>query len=265
MMRISRIDELEQFIIEHKSVTMDTLCDVFGISKNTVRRDLEVLLRRGTVEKVYGGVIAAENTTAIPELISFHERFSKNAQQKQLIGALAASFVREQDIIYIDSGTTTINIIDHLAHLPAVTVITNSVQIINKAMNYSNINLIVLPGILKRDTASLVGSSCIEYLETFNIVRAFMACTSISLETGICNASTEEYGVKKAALKKSRKHYLLADSSKFGKTSLMTFGQISQFDYIITDTLPDDRFRAYCSEQGCEIRTPLPDHTPQDV
>lgn len=258
-MRISRIDELEQYIIEHKSVTMDTLCDVFGISKNTVRRDLEVLLGRGSVEKVYGGVIATEHTAAIPELISFHERFNKNARQKQLIGALAASFVRERDIIYIDSGTTTINIIDHLAHLSSVTVITNSVQIINKAMNYPGINLIALPGTLKRNTASLVGSSCIEYLEDFNIVRAFMACTGISLETGICNASTEEYSVKKAALKKSQKHYLLADSSKFGKTSLMTFGQVGQFDYILTDELPDDRLRTYCSEQGCNICTPLLD------
>lgn len=255
-MRISRIDELEQYILEHRSVTMDTLCEVFSISKNTVRRDLEVLLGRGTVAKVYGGVIANESTTAIPELVSFQERFNKNAQQKQQIGALAASFVRERDIIYIDSGTTTINLIDHLAHLSAVTVITNSVQIINKAMNYPGINLIVLPGTLKRNTASLIGSSCVEYLEDFNIVRAFMACTAISLETGICNASTEEYSVKKAALKKSQKHYLLADSSKFGKTSLMTFGQISQFDYILTDKLPDDQFRTFCSEQGCNICTP---------
>lgn len=258
-MRISRIDELEQYILEHKSVTMDTLCEVFGISKNTVRRDLEVLLGRGTVEKVYGGVIATESTPAIPELVSFHERFSKNSLEKQQIAALAASFVRERDIIYIDSGTTTINIIDHLAHLATVTVITNSIQITNKAMNYPGINLIMLPGTLKRNTASLVGSSCIEYLEDFNIVRAFMACTGVSLETGICNASTEEYSVKKAALKKSQKHYLLADSSKFGKTSLMTYGQISQFDYILTDKLPDDRFRAYCSEQGCNICTPLAD------
>jgi len=255
-MRISRIDELEQYILEHKSVTMDTLCEVFGISKNTVRRDLDVLLGRGTVEKVYGGVIANESTSAIPELVSFHERSGKNSQEKQKIAALAASFVRERDIIYIDSGTTTMNVIDYLSHLSTVTVITNSIQVINKAINYPGINLIVLPGTLKRNTASFVGSSCIEYLEDFNIVRAFMACTGISLETGVCNASIEEYNVKKAALKKSQKHYLLADSSKFGKTSLMTYGQVSQFDYILTDQMPDDAFQAYCREQNCTICTP---------
>jgi DeoR family myo-inositol catabolism operon transcriptional repressor len=253
-MRISRIDQLEQYILEHRTASIDTLCEEFKISKNTLRRDLEILVARGTVEKVYGGVIACENASPIPNLVTFHERAGRNAQSKQRIAALAASFVRERDIIFIDSGTTTMGIVDHLAHLNTVTVITNSLQVINKSMNYPNINLIVLPGSLKRDTASLVGSSCVEYLEDYNIVRAFMACTAISLQAGVCNASTEEYIIKKTALKKSQKHYLLADSSKFGRTSLMTFGEIGQFDCILTEQMPDDEFSSYCKDQDCAIQ-----------
>ncbi|MDO4296565.1 MAG: DeoR family transcriptional regulator, partial [bacterium] len=115
-MRISRIDQLEHYILEHKSVSIDTLCEVFQISKNTVRRDLDVLLTRGNVEKVYGGVIACDNNSGIPELISFNERNIKNREAKNKIAALAASHVREKDIIFIDTGTTTVSIIDHLAH-----------------------------------------------------------------------------------------------------------------------------------------------------
>ncbi|ADL06479.1 DeoR/GlpR family DNA-binding transcription regulator [Lacrimispora saccharolytica] len=254
-MRISRIDQLEQYILEHKAVSNDALCEAFEISKNTLRRDLEILVSRGNVEKVYGGVVACENTAAIPDLVTFHERSGRNAQGKQRIAALAASFVKERDIIYIDSGTTTMSIVDHLSHLSAVTVITNSLQVINKSLNYPNINLIALPGSLKRDTASLVGSSCVEYLEDYNIVRAFMACTGISVQAGVCNASTEEYTIKKTALKKSQKHYLLADYTKFGRTSLMTFGEIGQFDSILTDRMPDDAFCSYCRELGCAIET----------
>jgi len=201
------------------------------------------------VEKVYGGVIACENASSVPNLVAFHERAGRNAQSKQRIAALAASYVRERDIIFIDSGTTTMNIVDHLTHLATVTVITNSIQVINKSMNYPNINVIVLPGSLKRNTASLIGSSCVEYLEDYNIVRAFMACT------GICNASTEEYTIKRTALRKSQKHYLLADSSKFGRTSLMTYGDIGQFDYILTEQTPDDAFSSSCRELGCVIET----------
>ncbi|WP_313579305.1 DeoR/GlpR family DNA-binding transcription regulator [Lacrimispora sp.] len=253
-MRISRIDQLEQYILEHRTASIDAMCEEFKISKNTLRRDLEILVARGTVEKVYGGVIACENASPIPNLVTFHERAGRNAQSKQRIAALAASFVREKDIIFIDSGTTTMSIVDHLAHLSTVTVITNSLQVINKSMNYPNINLIVLPGSLKRDTASLVGSSCVEYLEDYNIVRAFMACTAISLQAGVCNASTEEYIIKKTALKKSQKHYLLADSSKFGRTSLMTFGEIGQFDCILTEQMPDEEFSSYCKDQDCAIQ-----------
>ena len=82
-MRISRIDQLEQYILEHKSVSIDTLCEVFQISKNTVRRDLDVLLTRGNIEKVYGGVIASESSMAIPELTSFNERNIKNREAKK--------------------------------------------------------------------------------------------------------------------------------------------------------------------------------------
>lgn len=253
-MRISRIDKLEHYILEHKTASIDSLCDEFGISKNTVRRDLEVLVSRGSVEKVYGGVVALENAAVIPELVTFHERANRNADSKQAIAQYAASYVRERDTIFIDSGTTTMNIVDYLTHLSSVTVITASVQVINKSLNHPNINLIVLPGTLKRDTASIVGSSCIEYLEAFNIAPAFMACTGFSIQSGICNASTEEYNIKKAALKKSQKHYLLADSSKFGKTSLMTYGEISQFHYLITDKALSDDFNTYCREQNCAIR-----------
>ncbi len=157
-MRISRIEQLEQYILEHKSASIDTLCELFQISKNTLRRDLEVLVGRGTVEKVYGGVIASENIPPIPDLVTFQDRASRNFLSKQRIASLAASFVRDRDIIFIDSGTTTMNIVDFLTHLNTVTVITNSIQVINKSMNYPNIDLIVLPGTLKRDTASLTAA-----------------------------------------------------------------------------------------------------------
>lgn len=254
-MRASRIDQLEQYITEHKSVTLDSLCEAFQVSKNTVRRDLEVLVSRGTAQKVYGGVVACEGSRSLPALVAFEERAGKNALGKQKIAALAASFVKDQDVIFIDSGSTTMYLVDHLSHINQVTVLTNSLQVINRAMVYPNLSLIALPGTLKRNTASLVGSSCVEYLEHYNIGKAFMACTGLSLQSGVCNASTEEYNVKKMAMKKSQKRYLLADSSKFGITSLMTFGEIREFDKILTEKTPEKRFCSFCQEEGCPVLT----------
>lgn len=245
-MKIKRIDQIESYIFEHKSVPIDKLCEKFQISKNTIRRDLDVLTKKGTVAKVYGGVIAIEQKNSnISVLTSFNERNIKNSEAKNKIVKAAVQFVNDGDTVFIDTGTSTSNIIDHLSHLNKVTIITNSVQVIYKAQAYPNINLIGLPGVLNRDTSSLVGSGCSKYLKTYNIDKAFMACTAISLENGISNASSEEYEIKKTAIERSHQHYLLVDHTKFDKTSLMTFCQINQLDYIITDIQPDDEYVEY--------------------
>lgn len=245
-MKIKRIDEVESYIFKHKSVSIDRLCEEFQISKNTIRRDLDVLTKKGTVAKVYGGVISIEpNNSNISLLTSFNERNIKNNESKNRIAKASAQFIKDDDTIFIDTGTSTLNIIDNLIHLSKVTIITNSIEIIYKAQAYPNINLIGLPGILKRDTSSLVGSGCSKYLKAYNIDKAFMACTAISLENGVSNASSEEYEIKRTAIERSREHYLLVDHTKFDKTSLMTFCQINQLDYIITDLQPSDTYLQY--------------------
>lgn len=253
-MRIKRIDRLESYILEHKSVSIDKLCEEFQISKNTLRRDLDVLTKKKTVAKVYGGVIAIEpSNSGISVLTSFNERNIKNIEAKIQIVKAAVQFIEDGDTIFIDTGTSTLNIIDYLGHLSKVTVITNSVQVMYKAQAYPNINLIGLPGILKRDTFSLVGSSCSKCLKTYNIDKAFMACTAISLKNGVTNASFEEYEIKKTALAVSHKHYLLVDHTKFEKTSLMTYCEINELDYIITDAQPNDTFVKYFNDNNIHL------------
>ncbi len=253
-MRIERIDQIEDYILEHKSVSIDKLCEVFGISKNTVRRDLDVLTKKETVAKVYGGVIAIEPSNKnISVLTSFNERNIKNSEAKTRIVKAAIHFIKDGDTIFIDTGTSTSNIIDHLGHLNNITIITNSVQLMYKAQAYPKINLIGLPGILKRDTFSLVGSVCSKHLKTFNIDKAFMACTAISLKSGVTNASFEEYEIKKTALEISREHFLLVDHTKFDKTSLMTYCEPNQFDHIITDVKPSDDYIEYFKNNNVNL------------
>lgn len=245
-MRVKRIDLIEKYIYENKLVSIDKLCEEFQISKNTVRRDLDTLTKKGVISKVYGGAIAInKNTENVSKLISFNERHIKNSEAKDRIAKAAANYVQDGDTIFIDSGTSTINIINYLSHINQLTVVTNSIQVLYKALSYPNINVIGLPGNLKHDTASLVGISCVKDLKTYNINKAFMACTAISLKSGITNASAEEYEIKKTAIEKSHEHYLLVDHSKFDKTSLMTYCLIEQLDYVISDIQPNDTYMDY--------------------
>lgn len=251
-MRTQRIDLIERYIQQEKSVTLDALCDKFQVSKNTIRRDIDTLAEKGTIQKVYGGVTTAAPQGLSQKLIPYETRHVTHPKQKEAICALAAQYVKDGDIIYIDTGTTCLDMVDHISNRHC-TILTNSLQVCLKAVPYPNLNLISLPGTLKRETLSYVGSIIIEYLKTYNIGKAFMACSGVTLENGLTNASIEEYIIKKAVMENSSKSFLLADHTKFGHFALMTYCPMEDIDYILTDTTLDEEYITYCKEHQIEI------------
>ena len=240
-MRTKRIDEIELYIREKKSVSLDTLCEVFNVSKNTVRRDIATLEQSGKIKKVYGGVTIAD-TPASKTLLPFSKRHQSFMKEKRLISQLAASHVCD-------------NIIDFIAEKEC-TILTNSLQVSLKAIPYENLNVISLPGFLKRETLSFVDGNIAEYLKAYNITKAFMSCTGISIQNGLSNASSEEYLVKKSVIENSTIRFALADHSKFGDFSLMTFCPFKDIDHILTDQLPSEEFCDFAKMHSINIETP---------
>ena len=250
-MRTKRLDFIENYIEQEKSVSLDTLCEQFNVSKNTIRRDIEELAKKGTVEKVYGGV-TWKPPAADAILLPYEQRNTVLSQEKDAISRKAASFVTSGDVIYIDTGTTCLNMVDYLANVPC-TIITNSLQIYIKAAPHPNLQVISLPGTLNRSTLSFVGSEIPGYLRTYNITKAFMASTGVSIENGLTNASADEYAVKKSVIQNSQTKFLLSDHTKFGKFALMTYCKLNEVQHIVTDLLPEKKYVAYCKEHKIAI------------
>lgn len=251
-MKEKRIDSLEQYILENRSVTIDNICETYNISKNTVRRDLDELVERGTIVKVYGGAKAADAVPPKTPLSSFEERHIAHMREKDYICRLAANMVSDGDIIYIDTGTTCVNIVEYLKNTKC-TIITNSLQIASSAVPYQSLDVIMLPGKLKRETLSFVGIEAIENLKIYNIDKAFMASTGVTIENGLTNASSEEYSIKKTVVESSTYLYLLADYTKFGRTALHTYCSLSMVNSIITDQAPPEKYRSFCSAHNINI------------
>ncbi|MDO4274709.1 MAG: DeoR/GlpR family DNA-binding transcription regulator [Eubacteriales bacterium] len=245
-MRTKRIDLIEEFILSEHSVSLDTLCEKFKVSKNTVRRDIDELVQKGTIKKVYGGVVS-NGPEASQGLLPYEQRNTSLPEEKDAISRLAASFVKDGDIIFIDTGTTCLPMVDHL-HDRTCTILTNSLQVCVKAIPYATLQVITLPGTLKRETLSFVGNDIGEYLKTFNIQKAFMASTGVSIENGLTNASMEEYYVKKAVIQNSSTRFLLSDRTKFGRFSLMTYCNLTDVQHIITDQRPPAEYEDFCQE-----------------
>lgn len=251
-MKQQRIDEMENYIIRNRTASIEDLCLKFEVSVNTVRRDIAALEKRGSIKKIYGGVTAVSREEIIG-LMPYAERNIKNSETKLALSRAAAEFVKDNDVIYIDTGSTTVGIIDFLTEKKNVTVITNSVSVIIKALNCDNIRLIVLPGILERKVAALTGPQAVESLKSYNINKAFMSCTAFSVRGGVMNSSPEEYTIKQTALSNSMELFLLADGGKFGRHSLMTYADIGDFDFLITDLKPNTKFAKYLSERRTRV------------
>jgi DeoR family myo-inositol catabolism operon transcriptional repressor len=248
-MKSFRIRQMQQYIQERDLVSMEELRDTFQISMNTVRMDVAELVSKGTIRKVYGGVSSNQKGNVIP----FEERQGKNIDGKQAVGKQAAALVEDGDIIYIDSGTTTMYMVDHLVGCKNVIVLTNSLDAINRAVLLPEVNVISLPGTLERRTNSFVSADTVRTLEKYNIKKAFMASSGIAENGSVTNSSPLEYEIKKAAIANSKNVYLLIDSSKFGKSALLTYANISEMDKILVDSNVDSGLLQLCEKNNVEV------------
>ncbi len=251
-MKANRILDMEKYISLKGTASMEELQRQFNVSANTVRRDIAELLQRGTVEKVYGGVCARP---ASPTLTPYEMRRLSSGEAKELIGRTAAGLVSDGDVIFIDSGTTTLHMIDCLKDKRDVTVITHNLGAIVRALPYENIHVIVLPGSLRRKTNSMTGSDSVKAMKKYNIRSAFMAATGLSMH-GATNSSAQEYDIKQAAVECSEKAYLLVDRHKFGVTGVMTYAPISSFEAVVTDQAPGEDYLALLRENSVRLILP---------
>ena len=252
-MKSQRIDMIEEYVLEHKNASIDTLCTTFNVSRNTIRRDIDILLKRGNITKVYGGVSALETPRTFSSP-SCEEHSSLSSAEKKAICKRAAELVSEDDTIYIAAGTTCLDLFDFIADRPCP-ILTTSLLIFNKAAAYQNLDIISVPGMLNRRTLSFAGPDISDYLKTYNISTAFMSCTGITVRNGLTSASAEEYSIRKAVSDRSDSLVLLADHSKFGKVSLMTYAPMDKLDAIVTDTALTEEYDTFCQEHEIRVIT----------
>ena len=222
-MKSQRLDMIEEYVLEHKNASLDTLCEKFNVSKNTIRRDVDILLKRGSIMKVYGGVAALETPQTLP-LLSYEERGGRFPDEKKEICRRAAELVAEDDTIYIDTGTTCLNLVDFIADKHC-TILTNSLLIFNKAASYPNLDIISVPGKLNRKTLSFTGPDINDYLQTYNI-PCFYGLHRCNHEERTYQCQRRGIHHQKAIAENANSIILLADHSKFGRISLMTYSSM---------------------------------------
>ncbi|MFJ5963188.1 DeoR/GlpR family DNA-binding transcription regulator [Bacillus sp. NPDC093026] len=250
MIKTKRIQQIKEYVFDKESASLDELMAHFGVSKNTIRRDVQTLVESGVLKKVYGGVAVNHST-----LVTYQERKTRHLSKKQLIGQMAASFVEDGDMIFVDSGTTTLEMLPYLAD-KQVTIVTNNVDFITQAMPYANLTIFSTGGMLERKTNSFVGYQSVERLKTYNVNKAFIASTGLSIDHGVTNSSPLETDLKKTLVHKSETTFLLVDDSKFNHFALTTFCDLHEIDVVVTNQQPNEEYLQYGKEHDVRFVTP---------
>ena len=248
-MKYDRLQNMSEYVSRKDFVSLDELCAVFEVSKNTVRRDVTELVSQGFIEKVYGGVRTITQYSDV--LITFSERARKYAAEKEYIAEIAARHVKDNDVIFIDSGTTTLLMLPHIRQCSNITLLTNNLHVINQCIAYPGLKTIAFGGQLNTKTASFSANYCaMDNLRSFNIMKAFMAATGVSIEKGATNSSLEERTIKASIVQQSDTCFLLADATKFGHSALLTYADLSRFQHVITNRKPPTEYVEYFKSRG---------------
>lgn len=251
MLATERHQRIMEILHENRSVKVSDLSELFGVSIETIRRDLDLLEKNGKLSKVYGGAVLEQVIAQEKNLTS---RISTNTGLKQEIALIACRFVEEGQSIAMDASTTNLEIAKMLKKsFSRLTVITNAIDIALELHGKEHFNIILTGGVLRGDELCLLGGLAEEFLEKFHIDKVFASVSGISITSGFTDYGLGEYHIKRKMIERAREVIVVADSSKFDVVSLMKVGNLDICDFIITDSKINTNIMLKYQEKGVKI------------
>lgn len=240
-----RQQQIMEMLIAEGELRISDLRDRFRVTEMTLRRDLEKMEKLGLLKRTFGG--------AIPITQTLRERSVRMIAEKMLIGKRAAESVMPGESIFIDGGTTTLQVARHLPTDKDLTVVTNALNVAAVLLD-KGIRTIVLGGNALEATSTLVGPLAAETLSRMAFDRAFLGATGCSFRHGFSNSDPYEAELKRMAIERAAVSCMVIDHTKFGVRSLVSFASLSEVRRIYTDRFPDlHELREAVAEAGIDV------------
>lgn len=253
--RMARFDYILQLVNKGRFVSLHEITERFHVNIQTARRDVTYLAREGKLTKVHGGAIARE----APELLSVEARLNLHDTEKRLIAGMAVQFINDGDVIFLDGGSTTSYLAPLLIGRP-IHVITNAVSLISTLKaGWPELDVIVTGGYYYPKSELLLGPSAIQSLQHLQINKAFLSAAGVT-EDGVFNTNMLVADVEKAVIAQAMETYLLADSSKLGKTSLTRVCGLDELTALVTTGPIPAPIATATSTMGFRIHECQPTH-----
>ncbi len=238
MLPMERRNLIVEYLNEYNSVKVEDLANKLDVTPTTIRRDLQYLEDNQIVCRIYGGAVLKSGLTGE---IPYKNKIINNKNEKKRIAEYAASFVKNGQIVFLDAGTTNIEIGKLLKSKQNLTIVTTDIKIAALIAFSTNFKVLSLGGVVQNATGSCLGSHTVAFLKDINVDISFIGTSSITIEKGLSTPTFEKADVKKQAMKSAKKSILVTDSSKFGKESFARICDLDKFDLIISDVSLDDK------------------------
>ena len=234
-----------EIIQEEGRVQVEHLAQEMNVSPMTIRRDLEKLQEDGKIERCYGGAVLKQEVTYEDKIISKHD-------EKNRIARAAAVLVKEGDTIFLDSGTTTLEIARLIGNMKNILIVTNDLQIASSLKN-SEADVIVCGGRLQKSTGSMLGYYATQMLEMFRFDIGFFGAASIDEDFQVQTPTIDKAFLKKSCVRQCQRSYLTVDDSKFGKKAVLTINHLRDYSAVITNCDFTENEYQKLAEQRVEI------------
>lgn len=244
-----RLDHLRDLIRQKGVIRVEALCEQLGVSPATVRRDLDQLESIGAIRRVHGGAVSVESRLDEP---LFDSKTSIAAKEKHRIAQAALEYITADDTIYLDGGSTVLELARLLRDRTNITVVTNSLQAALELAGRGP-RLILIGGELRRLSQTVVGPLTRQILNDLHLDRAFMGTMGLSLKEGLTTTEPSEAFTKELVMERAREVIVLADSSKVGKVSFARAGALDNVQTLITDTKIDLQFSKELTKKGINV------------
>lgn len=230
-------------------VTVEELAQKLNVSSVTIRSDLTALEKTGTLVRTHGGAMSAEKKSTA-RLLS--ETMTEYGKQKKAIAARAAGFITEGSTIIVDSGSTTVHLLEYVSG-KNITVVTNSIPAVDRLKEDPSVEVFIIGGSLKRSYMGTIGPLANNAMSLLNVDVYFMGAANYNKD-GITSTNLMEAELKRAMMKAADKVVFLADSSKYGRKAFASLCRWDEIDAFVTDSIDAD-FRAYLEDKGIEVLT----------
>lgn len=245
----TRQTEILARIRQNGRVLVDDLAESYGVTTQTVRRDLNEMSNRGLIARTHGGATQSHSVTNV----RYEDRRKIGQEAKRRIGQAAAALIPEHCSVMLNIGTTTEQVARHLIGHRNLVVITNNINVITILSGSPDKDLILAGGTVRQSDGAIVGDGATEFISRFKADYAVIGASVLDADGAVLDYDSREVSVAHAILRNARTRILVADQSKFDHNAPVRICAAAELDMFITDLPPPISFRDACAQGNTRV------------